>query len=345
MCLHWSRTQPVDPIHMFQASAPSNVTSADESSTTAATSTTTCASTRARSRSSVTCATRTSPARPACATTWRSDCVNRSDVAVGTGSPYKSCGPICWITLFEPKLVLSLVGRVIVGHSAAPYLTILPTPSPFPPHMSIQYDMTEAWVWTSVIQTYRCTTLVWAPCAVRGRSNEDESWTHKCYALSYSTWSNETWSSVGSHEILNVPKVDENARFFATKWHRVTDSHALILVNRGQITTRNPGDRGIFPSVTLQYIIAYIEWQWHMFSLILWSVINIILFTPIRLINFKFPLHPHAPEIWHHTVWRTWLFIANSDEIWLCCHVDSACPCSQLKVLIHHVSLDYIKFK
>ena len=32
-----------------------------------------------------------------------------------TGSPYKSCGPI---SLNKPKLVLSLVGRAIVGHSA-----------------------------------------------------------------------------------------------------------------------------------------------------------------------------------------------------------------------------------
>ena len=25
-----------------------------------------------------------------------------------------------------------------------------------------------------------------------------------------------------------------------------------------------------------------------------------------------------SQEIWHHTVWRTWLFIAYSDEKWLC---------------------------
>ena len=39
-----------------------------------------------------------------------------------------------------------------------------------------------------------------------------------------------------------------------------------------------------------------------------------------RVITFKFPLQPHrtrAPEMLPHTVWRTWLFIAHSDEIWL----------------------------
>ena len=35
-----------------------------------------------------------------------------------------------------------------------------------------------------------------------------------------------------------------------------------------------------------------------------------------RVINFKFPLQ-HTAEVVYHTVWRTWLFIAYSDERWL----------------------------
>ena len=36
----------------------------------------------------------------------------------------------------------------------------------------------------------------------------------------------------------------------------------------------------------------------------------------LRVINVNFS--PAASqEIWHHTVWRTWLFIAYSDEKWL----------------------------
>ena len=31
-----------------------------------------------------------------------------------------------------------------------------------------------------------------------------------------------------------------------------------------------------------------------------------------RVIKFKFPLHPHQ-KYTHHTVWRTWLFIAYAD--------------------------------
>ena len=31
-----------------------------------------------------------------------------------------------------------------------------------------------------------------------------------------------------------------------------------------------------------------------------------------RVINFKFPLQPHQ-KCFHHTVWRTWLFITSSD--------------------------------
>ena len=34
-------------------------------------------------------------------------------------------------------------------------------------------------------------------------------------------------------------------------------------------------------------------------------------FSPPRVINFS------SPEIWHHKVWRTWLFIAYSYERWL----------------------------
>ena len=35
-----------------------------------------------------------------------------------------------------------------------------------------------------------------------------------------------------------------------------------------------------------------------------------------RVINFKIP-PATSPEIWHHAVWRTWLFGAYSNEIWL----------------------------
>ena len=36
-------------------------------------------------------------------------------------------------------------------------------------------------------------------------------------------------------------------------------------------------------------------------------------FTSTGVINFKFPLQPHQRKK-NHTVWRTWLFIAYSDE-------------------------------
>ena len=39
-----------------------------------------------------------------------------------------------------------------------------------------------------------------------------------------------------------------------------------------------------------------------------------------RVINFKFPLQPHQ-VILHHTAWRISLFIAYSDERWLCCQL------------------------
>ena len=35
----------------------------------------------------------------------------------------------------------------------------------------------------------------------------------------------------------------------------------------------------------------------------------------LRVISFKFPLQPH--QKYYITVWRTWLFIAYSDERWL----------------------------
>ena len=38
-----------------------------------------------------------------------------------------------------------------------------------------------------------------------------------------------------------------------------------------------------------------------------------------RVINFKFPLHPHQ-RYYRHTVWRTWLSIAHSYEKWLYYH-------------------------
>ena len=36
-----------------------------------------------------------------------------------------------------------------------------------------------------------------------------------------------------------------------------------------------------------------------------------------RAINFKFLLQPHKTYL-QHTIWRTWFFIAYSDERWLC---------------------------
>ena len=49
-----------------------------------------------------------------------------------------------------------------------------------------------------------------------------------------------------------------------------------------------------------------------------------------KLVTHRYQLNPFTPEsdqcqnspaasqeIWHHTVWRTWLFIAYSDEMWL----------------------------
>ena len=35
------------------------------------------------------------------------------------------------------------------------------------------------------------------------------------------------------------------------------------------------------------------------------------------MVNFKFSLQPHKNFL-HHTVWKTWLFIAYSNERWLC---------------------------
>ena len=40
----------------------------------------------------------------------------------------------------------------------------------------------------------------------------------------------------------------------------------------------------------------------------------------IQAINYKFPLQPHQ-KYYIHTVWRTWLFIAYSDERWLYCQL------------------------
>ena len=41
-------------------------------------------------------------------------------------------------------------------------------------------------------------------------------------------------------------------------------------------------------------------------------------FDPVTPKSDQCRIYPAASlEIWHHTVWRTWLFIAHSDEKWL----------------------------
>ena len=48
-----------------------------------------------------------------------------------------------------------------------------------------------------------------------------------------------------------------------------------------------------------------------------WVLGQVLTFNPFTPKSDQFQISPAAsPEIWHHTVWRTWLFIAYSDERW-----------------------------
>ena len=66
-------------------------------------------------------------------------------------------------------------------------------------------------------------------------------------------------------------------------------------------------------------------WGWHVF----WRGS----FNPFTPESDQCHISPTASrEIWHHTVWRTWLFIAYSDEKWLC-----------YKFLLHHPYSRFLK--
>ena len=90
-------------------------------------------------------------------------------------------------------------------------------------------------------------------------------------------------------------------------------------------------------SPEILYYTVWRTWQFH--SLLWWNMVLLPILTS-SLINFSsnvermyfvnFGVNPFTPEsdqcqnspaasqeIWHHTVWRTWLFIAYSDEKWL----------------------------
>ena len=111
-----------------------------------------------------------------------------------TGSPYKSCGPICLNKACSWTFVCYLLSdrerSLLFRHirqSSPPLLTRLYSTIARPTR-----DNRQTWVWASFIQTNRSTTLVWAPCylvctrslalfftcfPVRIGSQNDVSWT------------------------------------------------------------------------------------------------------------------------------------------------------------------------
>ena len=78
------------------------------------------------------------------------------------------------------------------------------------------------------------------------------------------------------------------------------------------------------PALVLRWVDAKRDWVKEYvlaryFILISWMVdLPLILLNPFNPESDQCQISPAASqEIWHHTVWRTWLFIAYSYEIWL----------------------------
>ena len=108
---------------------------------------------------------------------------------------------------------------------------------------------------------------------------------------------------------------------WSEKWHGSRSAHSWTPCSpRCQSGRGNTGSSGggpvsiyIQPSIIIHMWYKGFERIWTDLGLMLHHIINP--FTPESDQCQNSPAA--SQEIWHHTVWRTWLFIAYSDEKWL----------------------------